>query len=121
DFERARWLEDSPGGAAGAGFEPVARVDILLAPRAHGRDPTFAAPPTEAAIQEAVAAIGPPLNIGPRPPAPRDTPRAAGLCFRSASYRTPPVRGKGSAHLSRSSCGRCTDLSSAHDADAGGS
>ena len=34
-------------------------------------------------------------------------------------YRTPPVRGKGGAHLSRSSCGSHTDLSSAHDADTG--
>ena len=33
--------------------------------------------------------------------------------------RTPPVRGKGGAHLSRSRCGTHTDLSSAHDADTG--
>ena len=33
--------------------------------------------------------------------------------------RTPPVRGKGGAHLSRSCCGSDTDLSSAQDADTG--
>ena len=38
---------------------------------------------------------------------------ATGVC------RTPPVRGKGGAHLSRSVCGTHTDLSSAHDADTG--
>ena len=38
---------------------------------------------------------------------------AAGVC------RTPPVRGKGGAHLSRSVAIRHADLSSAHDADTG--
>lgn len=33
--------------------------------------------------------------------------------------RTPPIRGKGSAHLTQSSYGSHTDLSSAHDADPG--
>jgi hypothetical protein len=34
-------------------------------------------------------------------------------------YRTPPVRGRGGAHLSQSCCGNHTDLSSALDADTG--
>ena len=45
--------------------------------------------------------------------------RPPGIILTVGVCRTPPVRGKGGAHLSRSCCGTHTDLSSAHDADTG--